>query len=106
MEQQKKRVFSGIQPTGTFTLGNMWVRFATGALYKRNYDCIYSVVDQHAITVRQNPADLRRQTRENSRFALSQRRRPFQKHFVCAKPRAGTRAAFVGGWDAFARSEI
>lgn len=71
MEQQKKRVFSGIQPTGTFTLGNYVGAVRNWGALQEEYDCIYSVVDQHAITVRQNPADLRRQTRETAALLLA-----------------------------------
>lgn len=64
MEQAKKRVYSGIQPTGVFTLGNFVGAVRGWPKLQEEYDCIYSVADQHAITVRQNPADLRRQSRE------------------------------------------
>lgn len=63
-EQAKKRVYSGIQPTGIFTLGNFVGAVRGWPKLQDEYDCIYSVADQHAITVRQNPADLRRQSRE------------------------------------------
>ncbi len=59
--QQKKVVFSGIQPSGTLTIGNY-----IGALRNFNrfpedeYQCLYSVVDMHAITVRQDAAALRK----------------------------------------------
>ena len=60
------RVFSGIQPSGGLTLGNY-----LGALKRfvemqdaGTHECIYCMVDLHAITVWQNPDDLRRQTRE------------------------------------------
>jgi len=59
--QPKKIVYSGIQPSGTLTIGNY-----IGALRNFNrfpddeYQCLYSVVDMHAITVRQDPAALRK----------------------------------------------
>ncbi len=71
MEEQKKRVFSGIQPTGTFTLGNYVGAVRNWPKLQDEYDCIYSVVDQHAITVRQDPAALRRQTRETAALLLA-----------------------------------
>lgn len=70
MEETKKRVFSGIQPTGVFTLGN----YSTVRHWPKlqdECDCIYSIVDQHAITVRQTPADLRRQTREMAALLIA-----------------------------------
>lgn len=60
----KKVIFSGIQPTGTPTLGNYLGALRNWAALQDEYDCIYSVVDLHSITVRQEPATLRRQTLE------------------------------------------
>lgn len=62
--QAKKRIFSGIQPTGTFTLGNYVGAVRNWQMLQEEYDCIYSVVDMHAITVRQDPEALRRKTYE------------------------------------------
>ena len=61
----KKRVFSGIQPSGGLTLGNYLgaiKRFVQ--MQDEDYETIYCMVDLHAITVWQDPAALRRQTRE------------------------------------------
>ncbi|MBQ5318138.1 MAG: tryptophan--tRNA ligase [Oscillospiraceae bacterium] len=60
----KKRIFSGIQPTGTFTLGNYIGAVSHWGKLQEDYDCIYSIVDMHAITVRQDPAKLRQNTLE------------------------------------------
>ncbi len=62
MEQQiqKKRIFSGIQPTGNLTLGNYIGALRNFSLLQDEYDCLYSIVDLHALTVRQNPAELRK----------------------------------------------
>jgi len=62
MEQQvqKKRIFSGIQPTGNLTLGNYIGALRNFNLLQEEYDCLYSIVDLHALTVRQNPAELRK----------------------------------------------
>ncbi|MBQ5770078.1 MAG: tryptophan--tRNA ligase, partial [Clostridia bacterium] len=56
----KKRIFSGIQPTGNLTLGNYIGALRNFKLLENEYDCLYSIVDLHAITVRQNPAELRK----------------------------------------------
>ncbi len=56
----KKRIFSGIQPTGNLTLGNYIGALRNFGLLQSQYDCLYSIVDMHAITVRQNPAELRK----------------------------------------------
>lgn len=64
MEKEKKVIFSGIQPSGKITLGNYLGALRNWVALQDDYDCVYCVVDEHAITVRQNPADLRRQTLE------------------------------------------
>ena len=58
--QAKKRIFSGIQPTGNLTLGNYIGALRNFSVLQDEYDCLYSIVDMHAITVRQNPAELRK----------------------------------------------
>ena len=62
MEQpiQKQRIFSGIQPTGNLTLGNYIGALRNFGLLQDQYDCLYSIVDLHALTVRQNPTELRK----------------------------------------------
>lgn len=56
---KKKVIFSGIQPTGVFTLGNYLGALQNWVKLQDEYDCIYSVVDLHSLTVRQNPKELR-----------------------------------------------
>ncbi len=60
----KKLIFSGIQPTGTFTLGNYIGAVRNWGPLQDEYNCIYSIVDMHAITVRQDPIKLRQHTLE------------------------------------------
>lgn len=62
--EKKPIIFSGIQPSGTLTLGNYIGALRNFSLLQDDYDCIYCIVDLHAITVRQNPADLRRRCME------------------------------------------
>ncbi len=62
--ENKKTVFSGIQPSGNLTIGNYLGALRNFSQFTDNYDCLYCVVDQHALTVRQNPAELRRRTYE------------------------------------------
>ena len=71
MEESKKRVFSGIQPTGGFTLGNYLGALRQWDTLQNEYDCIYSVVDLHSLTVRQDPVTLRRQIRESAAMLLA-----------------------------------
>ena len=60
----KERVFSGVQPTGNLHLGNYLGAISRFVPLQEKYDCIYCVVDMHAITVPQDPGELRRQIRE------------------------------------------
>ncbi|HKS62308.1 MAG TPA: tryptophan--tRNA ligase [Xanthobacteraceae bacterium] len=64
----KQRVFSGVQPTGNLHLGNYLGAIKRFVELQQTYDCIYCVVDMHAITVPVSvwggPAELRRATRE------------------------------------------
>ena len=57
-------VFSGVQPTGNFHLGNYLGALVKFVEMQEKYDCIYCVVDMHAITVPQDPAELTKHTRE------------------------------------------
>jgi tryptophanyl-tRNA synthetase len=58
----KKIIFSGIQPSGDLTLGNYIGAIKNWVKLQEEYNCYYCVVDLHAITVRQNPTDLRKRT--------------------------------------------
>jgi tryptophanyl-tRNA synthetase len=60
----KQLVFSGVQPTGNLHLGNYLGAIVNFVKLQSAYDCIYCVVDMHAITVWQDPAELTRATRE------------------------------------------
>ena len=73
MEEQVRKpvIFSGIQPSGVLTLGNYIGALRRFAELQDEYDCIYCIVDEHAITVRQNPADLRRRCLELAALYLA-----------------------------------
>lgn len=58
----KKIIFSGIQPSGIITLGNYLGALKNWVDLQYDYHCCYSIVDMHAITVRQNPAELRKRS--------------------------------------------
>jgi tryptophanyl-tRNA synthetase len=62
--EQKKRMLSGIQPSGDLHLGNYLGAIKNWADRAEEYECYYFMADMHTITVRQNPADLRRRTLE------------------------------------------
>ena len=61
-DQSKKRIFSGIQPSGELTLGSYMGAIKNWVDLQDEYDCLYCIVDMHAITVRQDPATLRRRS--------------------------------------------
>jgi tryptophanyl-tRNA synthetase len=60
----QERVFSGVQPTGNLHLGNYLGAIRNFVALQERYDCIYCVVDLHAITTWQDPQELARNTRE------------------------------------------
>lgn len=59
---EKKTLFSGIQPSGDLTLGSYLGAIKNWVALSEAYNTFFCIVDMHAITVRQNPADLRRRT--------------------------------------------
>lgn len=61
---EKKIVFSGVQPSGGLTIGNYIGAIKNWIALQEQYDCYYSIVDLHAITVPQVPKDLRKNTLE------------------------------------------
>ncbi|MBQ2734739.1 MAG: tryptophan--tRNA ligase [Clostridia bacterium] len=61
---EQKISYSGVQPSGNLTIGNYLGAIRNFAEYSEKYKTFYCVVDQHAITVRQVPAELRRRTYE------------------------------------------
>lgn len=63
----KKTMLSGIQPTANLTLGNYLGAIKNWVALQDQYDCYFMAVNQHAITVRQNPEELR----ENTLFAIA-----------------------------------
>ncbi|URZ05355.1 tryptophan--tRNA ligase [Clostridium felsineum] len=62
MGENKKVIFSGIQPSGELTIGNYFGAIKNWVKLQDEYDCYYCIVDLHAITVKQEPKDLRRRT--------------------------------------------
>lgn len=61
---EKGRIFSGVQPTGNLHLGNYLGAIRNWVSLQADYECIYCIVDMHAITIPQDPAALRSATRE------------------------------------------
>ena len=64
MSEQKQIIFSGMQPSGIITLGNYLGALKNWTKLQDTYNCVYCIVDMHAITVRQEPAALRKNSRD------------------------------------------
>ncbi|MDR2606103.1 MAG: tryptophan--tRNA ligase [Oscillospiraceae bacterium] len=62
--ETKKVILSGIQPSGDLTLGSYIGAIKNWVKLSNDFDCYFCIVDMHAITVRQNPAELRKHTLE------------------------------------------
>lgn len=58
--EERQTIFSGIQPSGNLTLGNYLGALKNWVDLQEEFNCYYCVVDMHAITVRQEPAELRK----------------------------------------------
>lgn len=69
--EKKKIVFSGIQPSGNLTIGNYLGAIKNWVNHQDLYENVFCIVDMHAITVRQNPADLRRRSLEVAAIYLA-----------------------------------
>ena len=68
---EKKLVFSGVQPTGNLHLGNYLGALKNFVSLQKNMDCIYCVVDLHAITTFQNPSELKNNILETTASFLA-----------------------------------
>ncbi|MDL2287606.1 tryptophan--tRNA ligase [Eubacteriales bacterium OttesenSCG-928-G02] len=64
MNDVKKTIFSGVQPSGELTIGNYIGALKNWKALQDDYNCIYCIVDMHAITVRQTPSELRKKSLE------------------------------------------
>ncbi|MGN0741433.1 MAG: tryptophan--tRNA ligase [Candidatus Fimadaptatus sp.] len=82
-QARRKVIFSGIQPSGNLTLGNYIGALRNWKLLEDDYDCLYSVVDLHAITVRQDPAQLRRRCLEVASILLASGLDPEKSLIYC-----------------------
>lgn len=60
--EDKKIIFSGVQPSGNVTLGNYLGAIKNWVDLQEDYNCIYAMMDLHSITVRQNPQELKKKT--------------------------------------------
>lgn len=69
--ETKKTIFSGIQPSGNLNIANYIGAISQWVKMQEKYNCIFSIVDYHAITVKQSPEDLRRHIIEVAKIYLA-----------------------------------
>lgn len=70
-KEQRKVILSGIQPTGGIHLGNLFGAVRNWVNFQDEYDCFFTVVDLHAITIKQVPAELRKSTLDMAAILLA-----------------------------------
>ena len=68
---KKQVIFSGIQPSGNLNIANYIGAISEWIKLQSKYDCIFSIVDYHAITVRQDPLDLAKNIKEVAKIYLA-----------------------------------
>ena len=98
----KERVFSGVQPTGHLTLGNYLGAIKRFVALQDTHDCIYCVVDLHAITVPQDPIELMAATRGVTAAFLASGIDP-KKHIVFNQSRVSQHAELAWIFNCVAR---
>lgn len=80
---RKPVLFSGIQPSGQIQLGNYIGAIRNFTLLRHDYDCLFSIVDLHALTTRQDPAGLRRKTLELAALYIASGLDPEENIIYC-----------------------
>ena len=97
-----QRIFSGIQPTGNLHLGNYLGAIQNWVRLQENFECIFCVVDLHAITVWQDPAELRASTREVAAAMIAAGVDP-KKHIVFNQSQVSAHAELAWIFNCVAR---
>ncbi|MFT0859627.1 tryptophan--tRNA ligase [Ancylobacter sp. G4_0304] len=98
----QQRVFSGVQPSGNLHLGNYLGAIKRFVEMQADYDCLYCVVDMHAITVWQDPAELKRCIREVTAAFLAAGIDP-KKHIVFNQSQVAGHAELAWVFNCVAR---
>ncbi|AQS41172.1 MAG: Tryptophan--tRNA ligase [Candidatus Tokpelaia hoelldobleri] len=102
MKSFKPLVFSGVQPTGNLHLGNYLGAIKRWVELQRHYNCLYCVVDMHALTVNPDPAELMRHTREMAAAFIASGIDP-QKHIIFNQSRVHQHAELAWVFNCVAR---
>jgi tryptophanyl-tRNA synthetase len=102
MSRFQERVFSGVQPTGNLHLGNYLGAIKRFVALQQSYECIYCVVDMHAITVWQDPRELAGQIREVTAAFLAAGVEP-AKHIVFNQSQVAEHAELAWVFNCVAR---
>lgn len=71
MEEKKKVLYSGIQPSGEFTIGNYFGALKNWSALQEQYNCYFCIVDLHALTVPQVPSELRKNSIQSMAMLLA-----------------------------------
>ena len=90
------RVFSGMQPTGNLHLGNYLGALTRWVEMQKTHDCLYCIVDMHAITLWQDPAELKAAIRSVTAAYLAAGLDPRPQHHLQPKPGRRARRAGLG----------
>ncbi len=102
MSQPSNRVFSGVQPTGNLHLGNYLGAISKFVALQESHECIYCVVDLHAVTVWQDPEKLRSNIREVTAAFLAAGIDP-DKHIVFNQSQVAEHAELAWIFNCVAR---
>jgi len=102
MAEFQQRVFSGVQPTGNLHLGNYLGAIKRFVALQESYDCLYCVVDMHAITTWQEPKELAHQIREVTAAFLAAGIDP-KKHIVFNQSQVAEHAELAWVFNCVAR---
>ena len=94
------RVLSGIQPTGDLHLGNFLGAVRDWVADQHDHDAFYCVVDLHALTVPQDPAELRAKTLELGHAAARRRARPRRRAPCSCRATCPSTPSWRGCWSA------
>lgn len=100
MEKEKKVLYSGMQATGTLTLGNYLGALKNWVSLCDEYECFYGVMDLHSLTVRQNPTEFRQNARKLYALYVAAGLDPEKKLHLLSVPWCRHMHSWHGFWTA------